>query len=371
MIPSHPKLSIKPKKFGFLLCSIASALSVTLMSLRSRASIPVSFTQVVLSPDGKSIASAHFDREVKKSHIEIFSTNGSMLENRIVDGVITHPSWDGISKNLFLERWATFFPETTSRREICFFDRDSGGIYSIFSNEKIGSRHPFLHDPLTSPDGVHLSFTQTVFVSSASPTVYVCIRDVTNQSQWALKPYIEDPYSTIVWSGDGSVVCFRGAQENISPKEGFDPSSENNGLVWATAKDEFIPHFFKTTFSYVQPNSDGNRFALITGKDEQGSQHLLRVVDTAGTEIAKLKRESISVNVAWNSTNTAIFFLDNFYTRRLQLCRWDIKTGQVDVLQPLDGLRGKILGYRNGTVFYSTAAWDEKNSCQINQFKSD
>ena len=91
------------------------------------------------------------------------------------------------------------------------------------------------------------------------------------------------------------------------------------------------------------------------------------VVDTQGNEVAKLKRESISPNVAWNSTNTAIFFLDDFHTTKLKLCRWDIKTGEVTVLQPLGNVRGFILGYRNGTLFYTTAAWKEDNSCQINQ----
>ncbi len=142
--------------------------------------------------------------------------------------------------------------------------------------------------------------------------------------------------------------------------------------MWTTAKDGFTPHLIPARFAAFEPNNDGSQFALIGGQDKRGRKHLMQVVDAKGTQIASVKRESISVDVAWNADNTAIFFFDHFYSKKdLELCRWDIKTGKVDVLQELPTLRGRILGYRNGTLFYTTATWKEDDTCQINQLRTD
>jgi len=344
-------------------------------------SFSISFTEAVPSPDGTKIASAVTDTKRGETRVLISSYSGRVLKEKHIEGFSVDPShpvtWSADSRLLFLAR-RPYFDGKSNRLEgaaICELEaenKEAPDLYMVVSKSGVT-----IESPTVSSDGVHLAYIQSTIDRNFIPTKTVWLRDLRTSQEVGLDTYRLLSLSKPEWSLDGTVVAFAGTQDpslrDQPPYLDDDRNpSINVGIVWASPKDNFTPHFFKARASDFEINKDGSQFALITGRDKQGRQHLMRVVDTAGNEIAALKRTSIGGDVAWNSDNTAIFFLDNFYSNiNLQLCRWDIKTGQVDVLDSLGGLRGIVLGYRNGTLFYSTAGLNEDNSCQIHQLKTD
>jgi hypothetical protein len=336
---------------------------------------PVSFTNEVVSPDGQQVVSSVFDRKKSENLVIIFYPSGKVASSFLQYDLLLNPVWGSDSKTLFFGRMDKTYNK--------FNEIDDDNICSISTESKsklhtVVSKPGFaLGHPSASSDGVHLAYEQRKSGFRDEHTTTIFVRDLKTQREWNMAPYRATYPAYPVWSGDGNVLAFNGTQDPSQEQQAPYLDDEKNpaitsGLIWANSKDGFVPHFLKAKFSYFAPNSDGSQFALVAGVDKQGFKHVLQVVDSSGNQVAQLKRSSVSVTLAWNSTNTAIFFLDNFYSSKdLQLCRWDIKTGQVDVLQTLPKLRGIILGYRNGTLFYSTAALNEDNSSQINQLKTD
>jgi len=363
MLVSFPilfKLDIKRK---LIFSGVALLILVALVPhLFAQNHVPTSYSSLVLSPSGSKVASAGFDTVQGKASIIVVDQGGTVGTFLFDRSIFSQASWSSADDLIFLRRHSDSNSIGSAEYTICRFNTKSPGGFTSIPNEHT------VRSPSSSPSNNYVSYSD---YEADSPYSKVVIYDIKSGVKHDINSYLISPVSRISWSKDGNVVAFSGSQNGLQFPF-TDKKSDGGGLVWATAKDNFVPHFIKSNFYYFEPNLDGSHFVIQAGRDDKGWRHTLQVVDSNGVEVAKLKREtSIAPDMAWNDSGTAVFFFDNFYTGKLQLCRWDIKTGEVTVLQPLDGLRGKILGYRNGAVFYATANWDEKNSCQINQITTD
>lgn len=344
-----------------LTLSLASAVCIFANSRRL-----APFNSGVLSPDGSKIASSTFDKERSAFKLMIFSSSGGVVSDVYSNGFASDISWSSDSKNVIMKLRPSGTPRTNRRNDVVRFNLDSEKFKTTFT--KSGTRL----DNISISLDKNLFYSQSDFISANEYSEKAHIYNLETGIDQIIPLYNIAPLSNVIWSDDGNVVSYIGTQLQAISFDNLDKIPADSGLVWLTAKDGFTPHFFKADSSYFQPNSDGTQFALEGGEDSKGWRHLLRVCDQKGIEIAKVKRESIGPSLAWNSSNTALFFLDDFYNMKHQrLCRWDIKSGRVDVLQTLDNLRGKILGYRGNTLYYTTSAWNENNGCEINQLKID
>lgn len=362
------------------------ALFCVIYKLRSgRKTVPISYAlgisyvDGVISPDGQQSVATSFARETL-NHVVVFSLSGKILLSRFDDDLLMYPSWSGDSKNLFFSRMDKTYDKFGhyDNNDICLMSVDKP-TDERFKLKSIVKKPDFnLNHPVASADGIHLAYEQSPVNWRIRNNKTIWVRNLRTQQDTQLGSYRLYTFNHPTWSVDGNVVAFGGTQD--ASQEWQPPYREDeknpairSGLVWASAKENFALHYFPAKFSDFKPNNDGSQFALIVGEDARGDQHVLEVFDANGNEIARIKRKAVSVSVAWNSTNTAIFFIDNHIgATDMQLCRWDIKTGEVTVLQPLSNLRGEILGYRHGTLFYSTVAGlkDEKNR-QIIQLETE
>jgi len=332
------------------------------------------FIRVVISPNGEKAAAvaAFAEGQSYKGHLYILQSNGKQISDTVKGGVMSDPAWSADSKTLFFSG-PRRVQGTQVADAICSVDIDNPSQVTTV----VGLPELSLSASAASSDGVHLAYVQRYYSPETGSVRTTRVYDLNSKQEWGMAPYRNFDLTRPKWSSDGAIIAFQGSataadQNNYLPEDSVSSIANTGGLVWATSKEGFVPHFISARFSDFQPSSDGNQFALIAGRDAtRGDKHLLQVVDKSGKELGKIKRRSIAPDVAWNSTNTAIFFLDNFYTIKLKLCRWDLKTGQVGVLQRLPEMRGRILGYRNGTLFYTTATMKDNDTCQINQLTTD